>query len=293
MEVQCVLDARARTGESPVWCPEDEVLYWVDIGSSRLHRFDPASGRDDVWDMPAPPGCVALREQGGLVIALRTGLFGFDPQSGVLEPLAEAPFGDDPRIRFNDGRPDRQGRFWVSSLREPPDPEVAAGVLYRFDADHRPHAMVAGLITGNGLAFSPDGRTLYHSDSHASAQTIWAWDLDPEDGTITNRRLFATTHAIAGRPDGAAVDADGCYWTAANDGGQLVRYTPQGAIDRTVRLPVRRPTALAFGGRGLDVIFVTSMQPRPGDPPAAQPQAGGLFALALGIRGLPEPRFRG
>jgi sugar lactone lactonase YvrE len=153
--------------------------------------------------------------------------------------------------------------------------------------------MVSGLVIGNGLAFGPDGRTLYHSDSHASVQTIWAWDLDPADGTIGNRRIFATTRDVAGRPDGAAVDADGCYWVAANDGWQLIRYTPAGRIDRTIRLPVRRPTMLAFGGRDLDVIFVTSMLPPPRDPPAEQPHAGGLLALSVGIKGLPEPKFAG
>jgi sugar lactone lactonase YvrE len=292
MEVQCVVDARAETGESPVWCPEEQVLYWVDIPGCRLHRFDPASGDDRAYDMPAPIGCVALRGSGGLLVALKTGLFGFVPASGALEPLAEPP-DDHPSARFNDGRCDHQGRFWVSTMREPPDPEARPGKLYRFDAEHRLRAMVSSLAIGNGLAFSPDGRTLYHSDSHASVQTIWAWDLDPADGTIGNRRIFATTHDTAGRPDGAAVDADGCYWVAANDGWQLIRYTPQGRIDRTIRLPVRRPTMLAFGGRELDVVFVTSMLPQPHDPPADQPQAGGLFALSVGIQGLPEPRFAG
>jgi sugar lactone lactonase YvrE len=292
VEVHCVVDAKAETGESPVWCQEEEVLYWVDIPGCQLHRFDPASGEDRAFAMPAPIGCLALRCSGGLLVALRTGLFGFEPATGALEPLAGLP-DDHPAARFNDGRCDPKGRFWVGTLRAPPDPEAKAGRLYRFDAERRLQAMVSGLVIGNGLAFGPDGRTLYHSDSHASVQTIWAWDLDPADGAISNRRVFATTHDVAGRPDGAAVDADGCYWVAANDGWQLIRYTPQGRIDRTIRLPVRRPTMLAFGGRALDTIFVTSMLPQPGDPPAEQPLAGGLFALAVGIQGLPEPRFAG
>lgn len=292
MEVQCVVDARAATGESPVWCPEEEVLYWVDIPACKLHRFAPASGENRTFDMPAPIGCLALRRSGGLVVALQSGLFGFDPASGQLEALAGAPY-DAPTARFNDGRCDRRGRFWVTTMLDPPAPEAKGGRLYRYDANLRAHAMVSGLVVGNGLAFSPDGRTLYQSDSHISVQTIWAWDLDPADGAISNRRVFATTHQVAGRPDGAAVDADGCYWIAANDGGQLIRYTPQGQIDRTIRLPVRRPTMLAFGGRELDVIFVTSMLPKKSDPPADQPHAGGLFALAVGIRGLAEPRFAG
>jgi len=289
MEVQCVLEAAAGTGESPVWSEVEQALYWVDIPGCALHRLDPSTGDNATWAMPAQIGCVALREGGGLLVALQTGLFGFEPGEGTLQPLADPPF-DPARACFNDGRCDRQGRFWVHDMALPPAP---SGQLYRVDRDHRVHPMAAGTMVGNGLAFSPDGRTLYHSDSHRSVQTIWAWDLDPADGTIGNRRVFATTHDVAGRPDGAAIDADGCYWTAANDGWQLIRYTPQGKVDRTIRLPVRRPTMLAFGGRELDVIFVTSMQPGADDPPADQPLAGGLFALAVGIKGLPEPRFAG
>jgi sugar lactone lactonase YvrE len=289
MEVQCVVEAGADTGGSPVWSGAEQALYWVDIPGRKLYRYDPSTCESDSWDMPAAIGCVALRAGGGLLVALQTGLFGFDPAQGALQHLAAPPY-DPAGARFNDGRCDRQGRFWVHSMAQPPD---RSGQLYRVAGDSCMHALVAGLMVGTGLAFSPDGRTLYHSDSHRSVQTIWAWDLDPDDGAIGNRRVFATTHDLAGRPDGAAVDADGCYWTAAHDGWQLIRYTPQGKVDRTIRLPVRRPTMLAFGGRGLDVIFVTSMRPRRDDPPAEQPLAGGLFALAVGIQGLPEPRFAG
>lgn len=291
MEVQCVLDAKANTGESPVWCPEARVLYWVDIPGCKLHRFDPASGESRTWDMPAPIGCLAVRRSGGLLVALKTGLHTFDPATASLGLVALPPF-DHPHDRFNDGRCDQQGRFWVCSMRDPQDAEAKSGKFFRFDHIGL-QPMISDLIVGNGLAFSPDGRTLYQSDSHASVQTIWAWDLDPADGTIGNRRVFVTTHDIEGRPDGAAVDEEGCYWTAANSGWQLVRYTPQGKIDRQIRLPVRRPTMLAFGGRELDTIFVTSQLAQPGDPPADQPHAGGLFALSVGIKGLPEPRFAG
>ncbi|MEM7024833.1 MAG: SMP-30/gluconolactonase/LRE family protein [Pseudomonadota bacterium] len=292
MEVQCVLDARAATGESPVWSDVEQVLYWVDIPGQRLHRFDPSSDENQSWDMPAQIGCIAMREAGGLLVALQTGLFAFDPVNGALIQLADSPF-DKVAGRFNDGRCDRQGRFWVSSMAEPPEPAVKSGKLYRVDGDLSVRALVSGLVIGNGLAFSPDGRVLYHSDSDTSVRTIWAWDLDPVDGMISNRRIFARTGDQDGVPDGAAVDVDGCYWTAANEGWQLIRYTPQGKIDRTIRLPVRRPTMLAFGGRELDVIFVTSMLPQPGDPPTEQPFAGGLFALSVGIQGLPESRFAG
>lgn len=293
MEIECVVDAKAATGESPVWDVEAQVLWWVDIPASRLHRFDPSRGRDETFDVPAPVGCVALRERGGLLVALKTGLHTFDPASGALERVAAPPFGH-PDDRFNDGRCDRQGRFWVSSVRDPQDPQAKSGHFFRFDPGYGLRPMISDLITGNGLGFSPDGRVMYVSDSHASVQTIWAWDYDQADGSISNCRVFATTRDLGGRPDGAAVDEDGCYWTAANSGWQLVRFTPQGTVDRTIELPIARPTMLAFGGRELDVIYVTSMRPKPGEPQAdEQPQAGGLFALSVGIRGLPEPRWTG
>jgi sugar lactone lactonase YvrE len=152
--------------------------------------------------------------------------------------------------------------------------------------------MAGGLHVANGLAFSPDGRTLYHSDSFAAVRTIWAWDFDADRGTIANRRVFVDTHGMPGRPDGGAVDADGCYWTAANDGWELVRFTPAGKVDRRIALPVAKPSMLAFGGERLDVIYVTSIRPRNTDL-SDQPQAGSLFAVEAGIQGLPEPLFAG
>lgn len=292
MEVQCVADVRADTGECPVWDGARQVLWWVDIPGCRLYRFDPSSGETLGFALPSPCGAFALREAGGLLLALKTGLCAFEPASGEITPLRPPPF-EHPDDRFNDGRCDRQGRFWVCSMRDPQDPQARAGAFYRIGPDLVPRAMISGLITGNGLAWSPDGRTLYQSDSHASVQTVWAWDYEPADGAISNRRVFADLHEVEGRPDGAAVDADGCYWTAANAGGQLIRYTPAGKIDRRVPLPVRRPTMLAFGGRALDVIYVTSMAPRAADSWDGQPQAGGLFTLSIGIRGLPEPKFAG
>lgn len=294
MEIECVVDARAATGESPVWDVEAQALWWVDIPACKLHRFDPSSGRNETFDMPAPIGCLALREgRGDMLVALKTGLYTFDPVTRGLDAVAPPPFNhrDD---RFNDGRCDRQGRFWVSAMRDPQDPDARSGQFFRFDPGYGLRPMISGLIVGNGLAFSPDSRVMYMSDSHASVQTIWAWDYDQTDGSIANRRVFATTRDLGGRPDGAAVDEDGCYWTAANSGWQLVRLTPQGTVDRTIELPIARPTMLAFGGRELDVIYVTSMRAQPGDPQGDdQPQAGGLFALSVGIKGLPEPRWAG
>jgi L-arabinonolactonase len=290
VKVDCVLDIRAGLGECPVWCAQTRSLYWIDIYAPTLNRFDPATSRNRVWTMPETIGSVALCEGNAALVALKSGLYRFDLETEALTLLAE-PEPDLPSNRLNDGRCDRQGRFWVGSMRDPPDPVQATGSLYCFNGRHC-RAMAGGLYVANGLAFSEDGRTLYHSDSFASVRTIWAWDLDPHDGVITNRRLFVDTHGMPGRPDGGAVDSDGCYWTAAHDGWELVRFTPAGKVDRRISLPVAKPSMLAFGGDRLDVIYVTSIRPANVDL-RDQPQAGSLFTVDAGIRGLPEPLFAG
>lgn len=289
-KVDCVLDIKADLGECPTWCAEEQALYWVDIPKGRLNCFTPTTGANDVWSFSEPIGSFALCTDGAVLVALKSGLWRYDLATGQKTPRA-APEVHLPHNRLNDGRCDAQGRFWVGSMEEPIDPARKQGTLYRFDADHRLTPMVSDLFVSNGLAFSPDGRTLYHSDSYAAVRTIWAWDLDPDDGAIHNRRVFVDTHGMPGRPDGGAVDADGCYWMAGNDGWELVRFTPKGKIDRRIKLPVAKPSMLAFGGPKLDIIYVTSIRPASGLE--QQPQAGSLFAIAAGVTGLPEPRFKG
>ncbi|MBI3453510.1 MAG: SMP-30/gluconolactonase/LRE family protein [Rhodospirillales bacterium] len=292
ISVDCILRAGAQLGECPVWSPEERSLYWVDIPACKLNRFDPSTGINRSWTMPAPIGSFVLRRTAGAVVALRSGFFRIDFTTGETMAMAE-PLADNPACRFNDGRCDRAGRFfWAGTMEDPPDPLAPQGELYRFGTDRHCVSTVADLIVSNGLAFSPDGRTMYLSDSHAAVQTIWTFDYDHDAGIISNRRVFATTRELEGRPDGAAIDADGCYWTAANGGWQLIRFTPDGRVDRTIPLPVCKPTMLCFGGPDLDTIYVTSMQPPPGMP-GDHSLAGCILALAAGVRGLPEPRFIG
>jgi L-arabinonolactonase len=288
--VDCVLDIRADLGECPVWCAEEQALYWVDIPNGRLNRFTPATGANEVWTFSEAIGSFALCQDGAVLAALKSGLWRYDLITQQKTSLA-APEAHLPHNRLNDGRCDAQGRFWIGSMEEPVDPSHRQGTLYRFDADHRLTPMVPNLFVSNGLAFSPDGRTLYHSDSYTAVRTVWAWDLDPDDGAISNHRVFIDTNGMPGRPDGGAVDADGCYWMAANDGWELVRFTPKGKIDRRIRLPVAKPSMLAFGGPKLDTIYVTSIRPASGLE--HQLQAGSLFAIAAGVTGLPEPRYKG
>jgi L-arabinonolactonase len=289
-DVECVLDIRAELGECPIWSAEENALYWIDIYAGRLNRFDPATGQNRVWTLPEAIGSFALWSDGAVLLALKSGLWRYDLETEQLTSLAK-PERHLPNNRLNDGRCDPQGRFWVGSMEDPVNPAGPQGSLYRFDADHKCSHIVGGLFVANGLAFSPDGRTLYHSDSFKAVRTIWAWDFDADDGAISNRRVFVDTKDMPGRPDGGAVDADGCYWMAGNDGWEIVRFTPRGKIDRRVKLPVAKPSMLAFGGPRLDVIYVTSIRPASGLE--EQPHAGSLFAVRADITGLPEPYFRG
>jgi L-arabinonolactonase len=288
-EIRCVLAARALLGEGPLWDPEEQVLYWVDIKSRIVHRFDPATARDTEWPMPEPVGSLALRASGGLVVALSSGFHFFDPNTGAIETVSR-PELDRPGNRFNDGKPDRRGRFWAGTMHD--HESAPSGALYRLDPDGTCHRMVDGVIISNALCWSPDGRTMYHADT--IRRTVWAWDSDPDRGEIANRRVFVTLSGDEGNPDGATVDAEGFVWLAHWNGWQLTRHDPTGRTERVVRLPVQRPTCPAFGGPDLGVLYVTSASS--GLSPAelaAQPCAGGLLALDPGVRGVPEARFPG
>lgn len=288
-DVACVLDLRAVVTEGPLWCGEEQALYFVEIYKPAVHRFFPASGVLESWPMPEPIGCIAQRAAGGLIAGMRSGFALIDLADGAVEPL-HAPEPDRPGNRLNDGRCDRRGRFWAGSMVEALDREGAA--LYRFDPDRSVHRMVDGLICSNGLAWSPDDRVLYHADTRQ--WTVFAYDYDIDSGAIANRRVFAKALAGAGRPDGAAVDEEGCYWSARYAGWRLVRHAPDGREIQVVEMPVESPTMCAFGGDKLDILYVTSARAKLGpEDLARQPEAGGIFALDVGVRGLPEPQFAG
>ncbi len=290
--VDCVLDAKAAVGEAAMWDEPEARLWWVDIDSRQLQRFDPATGANESWTMPSRIGCFVFRETGGLVVALETGFAFFDPASGALEPIAD-PEADKPDNRFNDGTPDPAGRFMAGTM--PLGERLPVAAIWRLDNDLQVDKLVDGLKVSNGMAFSPDGRTFYWSDSDPSVQTIWQASYDADSGAMGERRVFATTNDLAGRPDGGTIDADGGYWMAGVGGWQLVRFTPDGKVDRIIDVPAEKPSKIAFGGKDLDTLYVTTIgsSPTPGTE-SRQPQAGGLFALRVpGIKGLPVWRFSG
>jgi len=293
MQAELIVDARNAVGESPVWVSEENALYWVDIPAGGLQRWSADTGQVDAWKTPQMLACIARHRDGGWVAGMESGFFRLHPRhDGSLdsEPLAQVEHARTD-MRLNDGRCDRQGRFWAGSMVLNMGANAAEGALYRYSAGQPGplDARLSGFIVPNGLGFSPDGRTLYLSDSHPQVQQIWAFDYDIDTGTPSNRRVFVDMNQYEGRPDGAAVDADGCYWICANDAGLIHRFTPDGRLDRSLAVPVKKPTMCAFGGPRLDTLFVTSI--RPGDDHDRQSLAGGVFALAPGVKGLPEPLF--
>jgi sugar lactone lactonase YvrE len=281
-------------GESPVWRAVEAALYWVDIPARRINRLCPASGKRDSWVAPEMVACIAFDRAGGIVAGLQTGIFALRLEAGgtASATALAKPELPAPGMRFNDGRCDRQGRFWAGTMHEDMAAAHAVGALYRYTAAEGLCAPIEkGLLTQNGLAWSPRGDRMYLSDSHPRARVIWAFDYDAQAGVPHSRRVFVDMNAHAGRPDGAAVDADGCYWTCANDAGRVLRFTPAGVLDREVTLPVRKPSMCAFGGAGLDTLYVTSIRPQKAEDLEGQPLAGAVFALRPGARGLPEPEF--
>jgi len=281
----------SRLGESPLWHPDEGVLYWVDIPGRRLHCWDPARAAHRHWDLESETGCCAPVMGGGLLLAMRDGLWRFDPSDGRRKRLAEPPY-DPATERFNDGKADPQGRFWAGTIYDPRDAPKAA--LYRFENGQLDR--VAGdITTSNGLAWSPDGGTMYWADTQA--HEIRAFDFDPQDGSLSRRRVFAAFPPKAagqdlagygGRPDGATVDREGAYWVAMYEGQRLLRLSPDGALLREIALPVRCPTMPCFGGPDLRTLYVTTArEKRPAEELAAQPLAGCVLSLRVDVPGLP------
>ena len=289
MRPDLVLDARAEVGESPVWDATTSRLWWTDIPARRLHCFDPASGANESFDAPGRVGCFALARTGGLVVAMEHGFYRLESVSGVHEPLFE-PETDRPENRFNDGRCDRRGRFLASSMHEPRT--LPQGALWQLDPQKGGRLLAAHALVGNGLAFSPDDRFMYWSDSRR--HRVFRFEYDIETGSAWNQRLWLESDDSQGRPDGAAVDVDGCYWSARFRGSRVIRFTPDGRIDREIRLPVSQVTMCAFGGPDLRTLYITTARENLDDAALAkEPLAGGIFAVDAGVQGLPEPRYNG
>jgi sugar lactone lactonase YvrE len=286
--VQLAVRADAVLGESPVWSPAENALYWVDIKTPRLFRYDVVGNTTRVAPMPEPVGAVALRDGGGLIAALRSG-FALVDAHGVAAPVFLSPETGLPNNRFNDGKCDRNGRFWAASMNE--GDGKPTGHLYRLSGLKDCARMDSGFVIGNGLGWSPDSRTFYFTDS--VARRIYAYDFTLETGAIANRRVFAAIPDDAGFPDGLCVDAAGHVWSAHWDGWRVTRYASDGRIVDVLRMPVPRPTSCAFGGPALDLLYVTSARMDLDAATLAKaPWSGSVLVVATNSRGLAEPAFR-
>jgi sugar lactone lactonase YvrE len=286
-KIECLADVHAVLGEGPVWVPSDEALYWVDIKGRKIFRLS-NDGDLSQWPTPFRVGSLAPRAKGGFIAGTDQGIAEIDLRSGKLQIIAN-PEENLPENRFNDGKVDRQGRFWAGTMD---DMETAAtGTLYRIDPDLRWTVIDTGYGITNGPAFSPDGRIMYHSDT--ARQVTYAFDLD-EDGSASNRRTFLQFGPGDGHPDGMTVDAQGSLWIAFWGGWCLRRFSPEGERLETVRLPVSQPTSCTFGGPALDQLYVTSASIGLDESALRmQPNAGGLFMVRPGVQGLADLPFAG
>jgi sugar lactone lactonase YvrE len=293
-DIRVAFDQPMAVGECPLWNGAEGCLYWVDIDGFAVHRLHPASGEHRVWKMDSEPTALALDAGGGLVVALRSGLVRLDTASGALTPIAPAPY-DTATTRFNDGRVDPAGRFWVGTLYEPRT--APAAEMFCLERGQLRRVWSGGMTVSNGLAFSPDGQSMYHADT--TSHRIDRYAFDAATGAVSDPQpfqRFASDKAAAdygGRPDGAAVDSEGAYWCAMFDGGRLLQFAPGGALLREVQLPLRCPTMVAFGGADLRTLYITSAShKRSAEERARYPLTGCVLSLRVDVAGLPEPQYR-
>lgn len=284
-----IVDCRNTLGEGVVWSAEEQALFWLDIEEAELWRYDPATGARRTWVLPERAGSFAFRRNGELIMAFASGFAFYHLASGRRTPIAVVE--PDLPTRFNDGRCDRQGRFIAGTMDESGEEQPIASV-YRVGRDLAVTRIIDGVRISNGLAFSPDGRTMYFADT--PQRVIRAYDYDPRNGRLSNGRIFHRLADGTGLPDGSTVDAEGCLWNARWQGHRVVRHRPDGTVDRVIELPVPNVTCVALGGPDLDTLYITTARQGMSDAALkAAPSAGGLFAVPAGVRGLPEPVFQG
>lgn len=285
-------EVRFEVGESPVYDERLDALYQCDIAAMTVHRFPLSDRAPSVWSFPSEVGSIGLAESGRLVVALRHAVVLFDPADGSSRPIAEIEANLGSTTRLNDGKVGPDGAFWIGSMDERPRPvSNPQGALYRVTADGKVEQKVTGLFTSNGLAFAPDGRAMFHSDSYG--RWVDRWDLDPATGAIANRKRIVTQTEEGGRPDGGATDREGYYWSAGVSAQCLNRYAPDGTLVAKYPVPVAAPTMPCFAGPGLRRLFLTSLRNgRPDELLARYPLSGATLVADAPVSGSPVSRFR-
>ena len=291
MRIEVVIDVKTILGEGPLWDVEEQRLYFIDSFGCNVFRCTHDGREVRAWDVPSKIGSMALRAKGGAVVSLEDGFYGLDFDTGEVDLIVDPEPGKDGN-RINDGKVDRRGRFLAGSMDKGED--GPNGALYRLDPDLSLHTLDTGIVVSNGPCWSPDGSIFYFADTWSGE--IWAYDYDLATGNVSNRRTFAKVDtSTGGAADGSTVDAEGCLWNAQVYDGKIVRYAPDGTVERVIEMPVRKVTSCMFGGPDLDILYITSMA-KPPLPrfPGDGVQRGSLFAIHdLGIKGVPEARFAG
>jgi sugar lactone lactonase YvrE len=303
-DVTVAFDGAMQVGEGPLWLAQEKALYWVDIDGLAVHRLqvgsdagnDAGSGAHTSWIMASEPSSLAAHADGGLVVATRNGFVHLDTGSGdsagAVVEIAPAPF-DRTKARFNDGKPDAAGRFWVGTIYEPRDRPAAE--MYVLEKGQVRLAWSGGMTNSNGLGFSPDNRTMYHADT--TSHRITRYDFDVATGAVANQREMRQfsmdkENGYGGRPDGAAVDSEGNYWVAMFEGGRIVKLSPSGDELDVIALPVRCPTMVAFGGDDLRTLYITTAGKRPAAELEQYPLSGRVLAVRVPVAGLVQPAYQ-
>jgi sugar lactone lactonase YvrE len=286
--VAVALKINANLGECPRWDEKTQRLYWLDINAGQLHCLDPESGQDQFLQFDEEIGCVSLRQAGGFILAMRTGIYMLDGWNTERRLLCDPEAGLD-KNRFNDGRCDAKGRLWTGSVYPPKDHGGAS--IYSISPEGEAIRWIPNLLTANGIAFSPDNRTFYYADTPSHA--IRCCDFDLDSGRIGDSRIFHQFPLGNGRPDGGCVDSEGYYWTALYEGGRIVRLNPAGEIVDEIALPARCPTMMAFGDADLKTLYITTVGNRPAAELADYPDSGSIFTVRTAVAGRTENRFAG
>ena len=286
MEFQLTIDCHNDLGEGPLWDPRENALYWLDINKAKIQRRA-ASGEIKVFQMPFKVTALGLRQSGGFIAATERGFHFWDGKGTKLKFIAHPEDGK-AGARFNDGKVDRGGRFWAGTM----DPRSATSALYRLDPDRTVTPMEKGIIISNGLGWDLNNHRMYYVDS--LHYVVYVYNFNARKGSLSGRRVFLQVPPEEGQPDGLTVDSQGYIWIAFYDGWRVTRYAPDGKADTQIDLPVARPTCPAFGGPALNELYITTaIDGLSNKELAKQPQAGNLFMLKPGVKGLPEPEFLG
>lgn len=289
-EVTQVLASRNRLGEGSLWNSKEQELYWVDILDGTFWRWHRATGAHEIFHVGIPIGVMAFRVGGGLVMATKKGFATWDERTQRLEVIAN-PIAGMEHMRFNDGAVDCAGRFWAGTVSMA-DESSKVGVLYRLDPDYSVHVMETGISVSNGIGWSPDNTIMYFTDS--PQRVIYAYDFDAATGAITNRRIFARLQDGKAVPDGLAVDSEGYIWSACWDGAKIIRYAPDGQVERVIQVPALRTTSCVFGGPALDELYITSAWNGLDEVARERyPFSGDIFSLKTDVKGLEKYAFAG